>query len=102
MIRSPIPFLVAHRSCRLLRNSWSAAWGENGYMRLKRTRDLHCYDDPTPDDGAQCEAVPGPDKALRVCGDCGILFDVSYPLASEGPIFPMRCSHKNSLALKRS
>lgn len=49
-------------------------------MRLRRTRDIHCYDDPTPDDGAQCEAIPGPSKPLRVCGDCGVLFDVSYPL----------------------
>lgn len=92
---------------RIIRNSWSSSWGEDGYMRLKRTREIHCYDDPTPDDGAQCEAIPGPAKPLRVCGDCGVLFDVSYPLVrlrqpSGTPLFRASarglCGWRNAVA----
>jgi hypothetical protein len=41
------------RHCRLVRNSWSATWGEAGYIRLLRHDDdsTVCGTDKTPDDG---------------------------------------------------
>ena len=84
----------------LVRNSWSAAWGEAGYIRIKRFGDGKepCAQDPNPSDGdgacvccAACFALPctprgslragcknGPPSIL-VCGLCGILSDSSYP-----------------------
>lgn len=68
----------------LVRNSWSAAWGEEGYMRLRRTPGPPaCKPDRTPADGSDCEGVPSPVQEVTVCGDCGVLYDVSYPLVQR-------------------
>ena len=65
----------------LVRNSWSTAWGEAGYMRLLRQPGApRCAADVTPFDGSDCRDVPDPVQAVTVCGECGILYDVSYPL----------------------
>ena len=67
----------------LVRNSWSTAWGEAGYMRLLRqppSAAPRCAADVTPFDGSDCRDVPDPVQAVTVCGECGILYDVSYPL----------------------
>jgi cathepsin L len=68
----------------LIRNSWSASWGESGYIRLlrrRRTNNLgeeeeNCGLDVTPQDGTACS---GQTQPVKVCGTCGILYDSSYP-----------------------
>jgi cathepsin L len=64
----------------LVRNSWSASWGEKGYIRLLRTDDeeANCGTDVTPADGVAC--AKDADKPLKVCGTCGAIYDSSYPL----------------------
>jgi len=50
--------------------------------RLKRTADMECGTDSTPLDGTACVGGPGSDSQ-HVCGQCGVLFDVSYPLGAH-------------------
>jgi cathepsin L len=67
----------------LVRNSWSTAWGEAGYMRLLRQPGApRCASDVTPFDGSDCRDVPDPVTTVTVCGECGILYDVSFPLVN--------------------
>lgn len=66
----------------LVRNSWDVTWGEAGYIRLKRSSSPSCGVDPTPLDGTGCSGGPA---AQKVCGTCGMLFDVSYPLGAGIP-----------------
>jgi cathepsin L len=61
----------------LIRNSWSASWGESGYIRLARSDKQICGTDITPQDGTACAGQTNP---VKVCGTCGILYDSSYPL----------------------
>lgn len=63
----------------LVRNSWDTTWGENGYIRIKRSRH-DCGTDVTPSDGTGCSGGPA---TQHVCGECGLLFDVTYPLGAE-------------------
>merc|ERR1711887_128730 len=65
----------------LVRNSWGAMWGEQGYIRLQRESELTCGTDSTPMDGTACQGGPGTDSQ-HVCGMCGILYDMSYPLGT--------------------
>ena len=58
----------------ILKNSWTAAWGEEGYVRLKR----------------------GPDFYSQQVGMCGILTQPSYPNVTKGaplPVPPLTPSH---------
>lgn len=72
----------------LVRNSWSASWGESGYIRLLRqTRSIYdddndetCGMDITPQDGTACA---GDNQPVKVCGTCGILYDSSYPTGAN-------------------
>jgi len=66
----------------LVRNSWGTWWGEDGYIRLKRESSEVCGVNSTPMDGTACEGGPGNDQQT-VCGMCGVLFDVSYPLGAH-------------------
>lgn len=60
-------------------NSWGAGWGEGGTIRLLR-RDNEdteqCGMDTQPEVGNGCTGGP---KEVRVCGMCGILYDVVVP-----------------------
>jgi len=62
----------------LVRNSWSASWGEFGYIKLARTdaEEEKCGSDITPQNGVACAGDLEPEK---VCGTCGIIFDSAYP-----------------------
>lgn len=65
----------------LVRNSWSPTWGEAGYIKLARADpqvEEVCGMDVTPTDGVECEGSE--DTPVRVCGTCGAIYDVSYPL----------------------
>ncbi len=69
----------------LVRNSWSASWGEAGYIRLLRQKqntegeEDNCGLDITPEDGTACAGDTTP---VKVCGTCGILYDSSYPIGA--------------------
>jgi len=65
----------------IVRNSWSDAWGEDGYIRLAKKEHAECGTDSSPLMGTGCEGGPGSD-AQHVCGQCGLLFDASYPLGA--------------------
>merc|ERR1712107_549554 len=64
----------------LVQNSWSAAWGEQGYIRLRRYAQEPCGTDVTPEHGFGCQGGP---STVEACGECGILSDSSYPLSSS-------------------
>ena len=67
----------------LVRNSWSASFGEAGYIRVARTssEETRCAVDTTPCDGSACAGTC--DTPVTVCGTCGILYDSSYPTGAS-------------------
>jgi len=60
-----------------VRNSWTPTWGEDGYIRIRRSSQVQCGLDTNPQDGTGCNGGP---SQVSVCGDCGILFDALYPV----------------------
>jgi len=61
----------------LVRNSWTPAWGDAGDIKIYRTDQVQCGTDSTPSDGSGCDNGPA---TINVCGTCGILYDVVYPI----------------------
>ena len=69
----------------VIRNSWSASWGEAGYMRIKRSSEdeencgVDTYNTEIPDCG---EAQ----RHRTACGTCGIISDSSYPVINVSSV----------------
>ncbi len=63
----------------LVRNSWTASWGEEGYIRVYRDNPASpvCGPDHNPQDGSGCDNGP---SVITACGTCGILYDNCYPV----------------------
>merc|ERR1712232_39706 len=65
----------------LVRNSWSATWGEKGYIRLRRyPYGEPCGEDTEPLVGYSCKA--NSPNTITACGECGILSDSAYPIGA--------------------
>jgi cathepsin L len=87
-------FWLIRNSCACPRNALSrnaltccaggTAFGEIGYIRVARAGPgVACATDVTPFDGSDCRNVSNPVASVTVCGECGILYDVSYPLIED-------------------
>jgi cathepsin L len=66
----------------IVRNSWSATFGEKGFIRVARydNEDERCGSDITPQDGVACK---GQNDPVKVCGTCGIVYDTAYPTGAK-------------------
>jgi len=63
-----------------LKNSFGSAWGEAGYIRIKRADDDDTHCGPTPPDPDGCTDDPDKGKTLWFCGMCGLLTNFGYPI----------------------
>ena len=70
-----------HGDYWLLRNSWGTSFGDQGYFKFAREKEVHCGENNTPLGGTAC---PGDGQTVqKVCGMCGVLFEASYPIGTS-------------------
>lgn len=62
-----------------IRNSWSAGYGENGFIRIIRHDTPSCGLNVNNQDGVGCAGQP---SVVTTCGQCGILYSTGYPIVS--------------------
>jgi len=65
----------------LLRNSWGLTFGDQGYFKFAREKEVRCGENNTPLGGTAC--VGDGQTIQKVCGMCGVLFDTSYPIGTS-------------------
>ncbi|CUF20208.1 cysteine peptidase, putative [Bodo saltans] len=75
---------VLQKDYWLVRNSWSATFGELGFIRLERASgEEQCgYNVDWIGNGGGC---PGGVNVTYTCGQCGILYDVAFPNVANIP-----------------
>jgi cathepsin L len=62
----------------IVRNSWSASWGEHGYIRVEKPAVAPCGFD---ENGLSCFAdTPQPAPS---CGMCGVITDAQFPIIMQ-------------------
>ena len=65
----------------ILRNSWGKDWGDHGYFKLLREKNILCGEDTLPEKGTAC--LGDGQNVQKVCGMCGMLFEASYPIGAS-------------------
>lgn len=61
----------------IIRNSWSATFGEQGFIRIERSATPQCgWSVEWTTQGLGCKGDP---DQVWVCGQCGVLMETSYP-----------------------
>ena len=66
----------------------SSIKNSKGFIKLKRTATDatdNCKWDTTPEDGVEC-AAGGDPPSVQVCGQCGVLYDIAYPVGAKSLI----------------
>ena len=78
-----VAVIVSRPNALAFINNWILrslqGFGESGYIRLRRSATPVCGTDPTPEDGTGCAGA----APQHVCGQCGLLFDASYPTGAK-------------------